>query len=82
MKKLELKAIADSLGMDFIRHPITREASGVYLVSDAPVPVLDEIVNLDTPSSVCGECIHACPGDRYTYRIFAPTAWFDLWGWA
>ncbi len=78
MKKAELIKIAEKYDMDFIRHPVTREGSGVWCKSGELIPELDAIVEGDE-YPVVGERL-LLAGD-YTYRIYCPTSWIDIWGW-
>ena len=78
MKKAELMEIASRYEMDFIRNNITNEGVGVWKRSAELIPELDAIVEANQ-LPVTGERLADPEG--YTYRIFCPSNWIDLWGW-
>lgn len=84
MKKAELKAIADRYGMDIIREKLTGACVGLYLVTKKDIPELDPLAN-KTFEQFEGIIVikeySPCDNTR-TYRVYCPSNWFDLWGWA
>lgn len=85
MKKAELKAIADRYGMDIIRQEITGEGVGLYLVTEENIPELDTLANKAPFEKFEGIIVtkEYSPCDNtHTYRVYCPSNWFDLWGWA
>lgn len=80
MKKTELIEIAERYNMDFIRHHITGEGTGVYRESADLIPELDAICDSKEFDNVAGERV-LVPGSGYIYRIYCPAQWIDLYGW-
>ena len=84
MTKQDAIKIAEHYGMGFIRNEITREGCGVYLQSDRYIPELEKIAekSLQGELTPCFlEAERGC-GKRTTYRLYVPSDWIDLWGWA
>ena len=79
MNKAELMGIAERYNMEFIRDHVTRQGAGVYCKSAALIPELDAITD-NNRLPVVWERTYAA--GEYLYRIFCPSAWIDLWGWA
>lgn len=85
MKKAELKAIADRYGMGIIREKITGAGVGLYLVTEKDIPELDTLVSKTPLEKFEGIMVtkEYSPCDNtHIYRVYCPTNWFDLWGWA
>ena len=78
MTKSEVKAIADTYGMEILRHPITSEAWAVRLEVQEEIPALTEICNSATLPVV--GTVEYLPG-AVIYKLVCPTSWFDLCGW-
>lgn len=81
MKKAELKAIADRYKMNFLRKEITNEAIGLYLDTEEDIPELDELLNPQSPHEAVVATKQTVSGINL-YRVYCPTSWLDLWGWA
>lgn len=78
MTKTEAKALQKKYNMIILRHPITNEASALYLESDDDIPELDALAG--KPLGMCYmEATYTDAEARY--KLFCPTTWFDLWGW-
>lgn len=86
MKKAELKAIADRYKMGFIREEITNKGIGVYLVTEKDIPELDALANTPpfaaAPGTVVATKEYSPCDNTHTYRVYCPSSWIDLWGWA
>lgn len=85
MKKAELKAIADRYGMDIIRQEITGLGVGLYLTTEKDIPELEPLGNKTPFEKFEGIIVtkEYSPCDNtHTYRVYCPSNWFDLWGWA
>lgn len=83
MTKDELKTLQERYNMEFIRDSVTREGSGIFLVSDQLIPELDAIVENEEaphPGMVAGT--RELLVNKYHYKIYCPKTWIDLWGWA
>lgn len=85
MKKAELKAIADRYEMGIIREKITGAGVGLYLTTEKDIPELDPLANKVPFEKFEGIIVtkEYSPCDNtHTYRVYCPSNWFDLWGWA
>lgn len=85
MKKAELKAIADRYRMNIIREKITGAGVGLYLTTEKDIPELDTLANKTPFEKFEGITVtkEYSPCDNtHTYRVYCPSNWFDLWGWA
>ena len=80
MEKIKAKAMQEQYGMEILRHPVTGEAWGLYLVSDHCIKDLDDLAGADITPCAMKACYDAA--DHISYTLACPTDWFDLWGWA
>lgn len=82
MTKKEARALQEQNGMEIVRNEITHEAIGLQLKSEKPVAELETIMKADPETILpCVASDYSVPGIMYDYRIFCPSAWFDLYGW-
>lgn len=84
MTREEARTLAEQNNMEIMRHHITHEAQGVFVVSDTRIPDLDAWADRDPfdPSELpCAVVRENVAGEGYEYKIYCPSAWFDLWGW-
>lgn len=80
MTKATVKSLAEKHGMEILRNPITDEAWGVTVESDALIPELDAYADaIRENEHTAVERVNL--GGTYRYTITCPTNWFDLWGW-
>lgn len=86
MKKAELKDVATRYGMGIIREEVTSKGVGLFLVTAEDIPELDALANTPPFSAAPGAVVTTkeySPCDNaHTYRVYCPTSWLDLWGWA
>lgn len=84
MNKATAIALSKKYNMDFIRNPITREGCGVYLQSDRCIPELEKLAEESTQSNELTPCCMELQrvGRATIYRLYVPSSWIDLWGWA
>lgn len=86
MKKSELKDVATRYGMGIIREEVTSKGVGLFLVTAEDIPELDALANTPPFSAAPGAVVamkEYSPCDNtHTYRVYCPTSWLDLWGWA
>ncbi len=86
MKKAELKDVATRYGMGIIREEVTSKGVGLFLVTAEDIPELDALANTPPFSAAPGAVVATkeySPCDStHTYRVYCPSNWFDLWGWA
>ncbi len=79
MTKKYMKELQSKYGMEIMRHYITHEAQGLILTTPDLVPELDALIEKSDQYHVC---VRELLDDFYVYKIWLPTDWFDLWGWA
>ncbi len=86
MKKAELKELSTRYGMSIMREEITNEGIGLYLMTEKDIPELDALANIPPfsagPRRVIATKAYNPWDNSHTYRVYCPTSWFDLWGWA
>lgn len=78
MTKQDLKALADKTGLEIFRHPITREYMYLFVDSKELIPELDKLITREYHRVMVDRTLFV---DTYRYYVYAPKAWFDLWGW-
>ena len=79
MTKEYCKELKERYGMEIMRHHITHEGQGLFLRTSEPIKELDDLTE---KSDMYHVCTREQLGDEYDYKVYLPTDWFDLWGWA
>jgi hypothetical protein len=77
--KNTIKKIAEKYSMEIVRHHITQEALFLQVTTEVIEPELEHLVDTLTEPELFAD---RTTDYEHTYRIYCPTSWFDLWGWA
>lgn len=80
MTRDEAKTVFDRYQMNYLlNNDIEQMRIGGCLIIDHDIPELDDLAQQNLlPCAVTAECIG---GDYHRYKLVAPAAWMDRWGW-